>query len=162
MNECIWSGFPTSDIGYPIKSDRRTTSDKLYITQLLPTEYSINITNRFGGYQYNKQWMYVYDQAFWRRILDIRLNQIGGLHQISSISLNLGEWAIASHGMYKSHQVFSAAESGKYKMIPPVHSYNLRVCSSKSIQWLLRYEGFGLMAKTLYAWGIFLLIWIFW
>jgi hypothetical protein len=49
------SGFPTSDIGYPIKSDRRTMSDKLYITQLLPTEYSINITNGFGGYQYNKQ-----------------------------------------------------------------------------------------------------------
>jgi hypothetical protein len=49
------SGFPTSDIGYPIKSDRRTTSDKLYITQLLPTEYSINITNTFGGYEYNKQ-----------------------------------------------------------------------------------------------------------
>ena len=44
-----------SDIGYPIKSDRQTTSDKLYITQLLPTEYSIKITNRFGGYQYNKQ-----------------------------------------------------------------------------------------------------------
>ena len=44
-----------SDIGYPIKSDRRTTSDKLYITELLPTEYSINITNGFGGYQYNKQ-----------------------------------------------------------------------------------------------------------
>jgi hypothetical protein len=60
MNVCIWSGFPTSDIGYPIRSDRRTMSDKLNITQLLPTEYSINITNRFGGYQYNKQWMYVY------------------------------------------------------------------------------------------------------
>ena len=44
-----------SDIGYPIKSDRQTMWDKLYITQLLPTEYSTNITNRFGGYQYNKQ-----------------------------------------------------------------------------------------------------------
>jgi hypothetical protein len=43
------------DIEYPIKLNRRTTLDKLYITQLLPTEYSINITNRFGGYQYNKQ-----------------------------------------------------------------------------------------------------------
>ena len=82
------SGFPTSDIGYPIKSDRRTTSDKLYITQLLPTEYSINITNGFGGYQYNKQCMYVYDQAFRRQILDIRLNQTGRLRQTSSISLN--------------------------------------------------------------------------
>ena len=60
MSRELLSGFPTSDIGYPIKSDRRTTSDKLYITQLLLTEYSINITNRFGGYQYNKQWMYVY------------------------------------------------------------------------------------------------------
>jgi hypothetical protein len=45
MNVCIWWGFPTSDIGYLIKSDRRTTSDKFYITQLLPTEYLINITN---------------------------------------------------------------------------------------------------------------------
>jgi hypothetical protein len=49
------SGFLMSDIEYLIKSDRRTTSDKLYITQLLPTEYSINVTNTFGGYQYNKQ-----------------------------------------------------------------------------------------------------------
>jgi len=36
---------PTSDIGYPIESDRRTALDKLYITQLLPIRYSINITN---------------------------------------------------------------------------------------------------------------------
>ena len=77
-----------SDIEYPIESDRRTASDKLYITQLLPTEYSINVTNTFGGYQYNNQSMYVYDQAFRHQILDIRLNQIGGLHRISSISLN--------------------------------------------------------------------------
>jgi len=35
-------------------------SDELYITQLLPTEYSINITNGFSGYQYNKQGMYIY------------------------------------------------------------------------------------------------------
>ena len=41
-----------SDIGYLIESDRWTALDKLYITQLLPTEYSINITNGFGGYQY--------------------------------------------------------------------------------------------------------------
>jgi len=82
------SGFPTSDIGYPIESDRRTMSDKLYITKLLPTEYSINITNGFGRYQYNKQSMNVYDRAFRRRISDIRLNQIGGLRRISSISLN--------------------------------------------------------------------------
>jgi hypothetical protein len=45
---------PTSDIGYPIESDRQTASDKLYITQLLPTRYSINITNAFGGYECNK------------------------------------------------------------------------------------------------------------
>ena len=82
------SGFPTSDIEYPIESDRRTTSDKLYITQLLPTEYSINITNGFGGYQYNKQCMYVYDQAFRHQTLDIRLNQTGRLRRTSSISLN--------------------------------------------------------------------------
>ena len=41
----------------------------------------------------------------------------------------LGEWAIASHGIYESHQVFGAAESGKYEMILPVHHYNPRVCS---------------------------------
>ena len=88
MSRELLSGFPTSDIGYPIKSDRRTTSDKLYITQLLPTEYSIDITNGFSGYQYNKQCMYVYDQAFRHQILDTRLDQIGGLRWIISISLN--------------------------------------------------------------------------
>jgi hypothetical protein len=45
-------GFPMSDIGYLIESDRQTASDKLYITQLLPTEYPIIITNAFSGYQY--------------------------------------------------------------------------------------------------------------
>ena len=58
------SGFPMSDIGYPIESDRQTASDKLNITQLLPTRYSINVTNTFGGYQYNKQCMYVYEEDF--------------------------------------------------------------------------------------------------
>ena len=58
------SGFLMSDIGYLIESDRRTASDKLYITQLLPTRYSINVTNTFSGYQYNKQWMYVYEEDF--------------------------------------------------------------------------------------------------
>jgi hypothetical protein len=48
-------GFLTLDIEYPIELDRRTALDKLYITQLLPTKYPINITNAFGGYQYNKQ-----------------------------------------------------------------------------------------------------------
>jgi len=38
-------GFPTSDIEYLIESNRWTASDKLYITQLLPTRYPINITN---------------------------------------------------------------------------------------------------------------------
>ena len=60
-------GFPMSDIGYLIELDRRTASDKLYITQLLPTRYSINITNTFGGRKYNKQCMYVYE-------VDFRLN----------------------------------------------------------------------------------------
>jgi hypothetical protein len=62
------SSFPTLDIEYPIESDRWTASDKLYITQLLPTRYSINITNAFGGYQYNKQWMYIYEVDFWLNI----------------------------------------------------------------------------------------------
>ena len=58
------SGFPMLDIEYLIESDRRTASDKLYITQLLPTRYSINVTNAFGRYQYNKQCMYVYGEDF--------------------------------------------------------------------------------------------------
>jgi hypothetical protein len=49
------SGFLMLDIEYLIESDRWTALDKLYITQLLPTRYSINITNAFGGYQYKKQ-----------------------------------------------------------------------------------------------------------
>jgi hypothetical protein len=48
------SGFPMLDIGYLIESNRQTVSDKLYITQLLPIIYSINVTNAFGGHQYNK------------------------------------------------------------------------------------------------------------
>jgi len=36
------SGFPMSDIEYLIESDRWTALDKFYITQLLPTRYSIN------------------------------------------------------------------------------------------------------------------------
>ena len=47
--------FPMSDIGYTIESDRWTSSDKLDITQLLPTKYSINIMNAFGRYQYNRK-----------------------------------------------------------------------------------------------------------
>ena len=42
------SGFQTLDIGYPIESDRQTASDKLYITQLLPTKYPIIVTNTSG------------------------------------------------------------------------------------------------------------------
>jgi len=66
MSNDFWAIIWLSDvdIGYPIESDRRTASDKLYITQLLPTRYSINVTNTFGGYQYNKQWMYVYEEDF--------------------------------------------------------------------------------------------------
>ena len=63
MSDDFWAIIWLSDvdIGYPIELNRWTASDKLYITQLLPTRYSINITNTFGGYQYNKQWMYVYE-----------------------------------------------------------------------------------------------------
>jgi hypothetical protein len=35
------SGFPMSDIEYSIESDRRTASDKLYITQLLPPDIQL-------------------------------------------------------------------------------------------------------------------------
>jgi hypothetical protein len=60
-------GFLTPDIEYLIESDRQTASNKLYITQVLPTRYSINIMNAFGRHQYNKQCMYVYE-------VDFRLN----------------------------------------------------------------------------------------
>ena len=70
-----------SNFGYPIESDRQTASDKLYITQLLPTKYSINITNTFGGgYQYNKKSMYVYG-------MNIQLNihlMYTGIRQITN------------------------------------------------------------------------------
>ena len=56
--------FLTSDIGYPIESDRWTALDKFDISQLLPTKYSINIPNVFSGYQYNKQCMYVCEVDF--------------------------------------------------------------------------------------------------
>jgi len=62
------SGCLTSDIGYTIESNRWTTLDKLYITQLLPTRYPINVANIFDGYQYNKQWMYIYEADFWLNI----------------------------------------------------------------------------------------------
>ena len=55
MYVCIWSGFPTSDIGYPIKSNRWTTSDQLYITQLLPTEYSFGVCRGQADDQLNIQ-----------------------------------------------------------------------------------------------------------
>ena len=58
------SGFLMSHIGYPIELDRRTALDELYITQLLPTRYSINVTNTFGRYQYNKECMYVFEGDF--------------------------------------------------------------------------------------------------
>jgi hypothetical protein len=57
------SGFLMLDIEYLIESDRWTAWDKINITQLLHTRYSINITNAFSGYQYSKQCMYVYDIA---------------------------------------------------------------------------------------------------
>jgi hypothetical protein len=48
-NEPLYD-FPTSDIGYPIESDRRIALHKLHITRFLPTRYSINIPDVFGGY----------------------------------------------------------------------------------------------------------------
>ena len=74
MSRQSLSGFLTLDIEYLIESDRRTASDNLYITQLLPTRYSINITKAFSGYQYNKQWMYIYEMDF---RLNIHLMYVG-------------------------------------------------------------------------------------
>jgi hypothetical protein len=74
------SGFPTLDIEYPIESDKRTALDKPYITQLLPTRYSINITNTFSGYQYKKWWMYVYEVDIWLNIHSV----YAGVRQIAN------------------------------------------------------------------------------
>ena len=46
--------FPMSDIEYPTESDRQMAWYKLYITQLLPTRYSINITNVSADIKYNR------------------------------------------------------------------------------------------------------------
>src|ERR1700729_2458299 len=43
-------GFPMSDIEYTIESVKQIALDKLYITQLLPTRYSINITEPLYGF----------------------------------------------------------------------------------------------------------------
>jgi len=69
------SGFPMLDIGYLIELDRRTASDKLYITQLLPTRY-----------QYNKQRIYVYEEDFWLNIYSV----YAGLRQIT-------DWIFIQH-----------------------------------------------------------------
>jgi hypothetical protein len=82
-------GFPTSDIEYPIELDRWTASDKLYITQLLHTRYPINITNALSGYQYNKQWIYVYEVDF---LLNIHLMYVG----IRWISDQIFNWCMNS------------------------------------------------------------------
>ena len=123
MNVCIWSGFLTSDIGYPIKSDRRTTSDKLYITQLLPTEYSINITNGFGGYQYNKQWMSVYG-------VDIRPNihlMYTGIRQISDW---IFIWCMQGSGGLLTGYSFSVwHRSGRF-----LTKYSFGVCTG--VRWI--------------------------
>jgi hypothetical protein len=44
------SAFPTSDIEYTIESGEPTTVYRLPITPYLPTKYSIDVTNVFGGY----------------------------------------------------------------------------------------------------------------
>jgi len=45
INRVSLCGIPMSDIKYLIESDRWTAWHKLHITWLLPTRYSINITN---------------------------------------------------------------------------------------------------------------------
>jgi len=98
------SGFPMSDIGYPIELDRRTALDKLYITQLLPTRYSINIMNTFGGYQYNKQWMYVYEADFQ---LNIHLMYTG----IRRITNWIFIWCINGSGRLLTEYLFSVCRT---------------------------------------------------
>jgi len=117
MNECIWSGFLTSD--------RQTMSDKLYITQLLPTEYSINITNGFGGYQYNKQWMFVYG-------MDIHLTYTG-IRWITN-------W------------IFIQCMQGS-SGLPTKYSFG--VCNSPADYWLdihSAYAGFRWMTDQIFIW----------
>ena len=42
------SAGPTLDIHYPIQLDELMASDKLYITQWVPTQYSIDWMSGFG------------------------------------------------------------------------------------------------------------------
>jgi hypothetical protein len=97
-------GFLMLDIGCPIESDRRTASDKLYITQLLTTRYSINVTNTFGGYQYNKQWMYVYAEDFQ---LNIHLMYTG----IRWIADWIFIWCINGSGRLLTEYLFSVCRT---------------------------------------------------
>jgi hypothetical protein len=92
------------DIGCPIESDRWTASDKLYITQLLTTRYSINVTNTFGGYQYNKQWMYVYAEDFQ---LNIHLMYTG----IRWIADWIFIWCINGSGRLLTEYLFSVCRT---------------------------------------------------
>ena len=104
------SGCPTSDIEYSIVLDMRRASDKLYITQLLCTRYSINITNAFGRYQYNKQWMYVYGE-------DFRLN----IHLMYTGIRRITDW------------IFIWCMNGSGRLLT---EYSVGVCRGQADYWL--------------------------
>ena len=133
-------GFPTSDIEYPIESDRQTALDKLYITQLLPTRYPINITNAFGGYQYNKQCMYVYEVDFW---LNIHLMYVG----IRRISDQIFNWCMNRSGGWLTEYSFSVCRDlVDYR--PNIHSaYEwVRRIANRIFSWCMQGSG-GLLTK---------------
>jgi hypothetical protein len=130
MNVCVWSGFPTSD--------------KLYITQLLPTEYSINITNGSGRYQYNKQWMYIYG-------VDIRPNIHLTYTGIRWISDWIFIWCMHGSGGFLTKYSFSVCR-GQANCRPNIHLVNagIRQIADQIFIWWMQGSG-GLLTK--YSFG---------
>jgi len=130
MNVCIWSGF--------------LTSNKLYITELLPTEYSINITNGLGRYQYNKQWMSVYG-------LDIRPNIHLMYTGIRSISDQIFIWCMQGSGGLPTEYSFGVCR-GQVDFWLNIHSVytGVRQISDWIFIWCVQGSG-GLLTRHLFG-----------
>ena len=144
--------FPTSDIGYTIESDRRTSSNKLDTTQSLPTEYWINITNTFGGYHYNRN-VCMYMRRITHRIFNERMNRSGGLPTQYSFNMYRGQvdcwpnihsvhvvvrWISNIHSPYTRVRriadpifIWRIQGSGGSQI-----EYSLSVCRSQADRWL--------------------------
>ena len=119
------------------------TSDKLYITQLLPTRYPINITNAFGRHQYNKQCMYVYEVDFW---LNIHLMYVG-IRQITD-----GIFIQCMQGSQITNQIFIQGMNGSGGL--PI-KYSVGVCRDPADYWPnihLMYEWVRRIVDQIFIW----------